>query len=123
MSYVAQASSLVPKDRTASMRTLIIGDLLRWAAEGRDIAGTEDIVYAALEEVTRTMLEEHEPEIVLSPLVADSFDACDVAAVLAEAGYTGRYRAVAHPATNKAVIMSEIAHIAPELDFDIIEIK
>jgi hypothetical protein len=105
------------------MRTLIIGDLLRWAAEGRDIAGSDAVIYAGLEDVTRTMLEAHDPEIVLSPLVADSFDACDVAAVLADAEFAGRYCAVSHQTTNKAVIMSEIAHIAPELDFDIIEIK
>jgi hypothetical protein len=123
MSNVAKAGSFVTKGRTESMRTLIIGDVSRWASEGRDIAGTDNVTYAGVDEVSRALLQSHDPEIILSPLVADSFDAFDVAAILADAQFTGRYRAVSHPTIAKAVIMSEIAQIAPELDFDIIEIK
>ncbi len=123
MSNVAKAGNFITKGRNVSMRILIIGDVSRWATEGRDITDTEDVTYAGVDDITRDLLLSHDPDIVLSPLVADSFDALDVAAILDEARFGGRYLAVSDPTIDKAVIMAEIAQIAPDLDFDVIEIK
>ena len=71
-------------------RTLIVGDLARWRKEGRDTDGFGNLTYVELPHLTAELLDEFEPEIILSPLVADQFDASDVALKLQELGFTGR---------------------------------
>ena len=104
-------------------RTLVIGDLPRWQAEGRDIAGSDDFAFIARSDLTQVVLDEINPTIILSPLVADSFDALEVAATLAELAYQGKYRVLSGPAANAAMIKAEVQAIAPDLDFDILELK
>lgn len=104
-------------------RTLIIGDLGRWRNEGRDVISFGEFEYIDLADLTVDLLERTKPAIILSPLVADSFDVIDIAARLAELGFEGRYRALSVQASDKKVIAAEVALVAPDLDFDILEIK
>lgn len=59
---------------------MVIGDLSRWLAEGRDIGVFDDIAYISFCDLDHKTLTEHAPAIILSPLVADTFDALDIAA-------------------------------------------
>ena len=104
-------------------RTLIIGDLGRWRDEGRDVVSFGEFEFVAPADLTAELLERTNPSIILSPLVADSFDVIDIAARLAELGFDGRYRALSAQTSDTKVIVAEVAHVAPDLDFDILEIK
>ena len=105
------------------LRTLIIGDLPRWQAEGRDIGAFDGVQFLSFDDLTQQTLTGAPPAIILSPLVADDFDAFDVAAKLADFGYHGRYRAITALLADVQVIKSEICHIAPDLDFDILPLR
>lgn len=101
-------------------RTLIIGDSNRWKDEGRITSGLRDFAFLELSELNARLLEEHQPDIILSPLVGDNFDVIDVVTQLDALGYTGRYRAIAETAPDTAMILREVSAIAPEIDFDLL---
>ena len=105
------------------LRTLIVGDLPRWEAEGRDVSSFGAFHFVALGELTAELLRECDPAIILSPLVADEFDALDVAKTLADLEFKGRYRALSPTSADGEVIRSEVAAIAPTLDFDVLDLK
>jgi len=71
-------------------------------------------------EITTALLQELQPDIVLSALVEDDFDTADVAIRLETCGYQGRYRAVARALPEPALIRREVRLVAPALDYDII---
>jgi hypothetical protein len=59
------------------------------------------------------------PEVVLSALIAPDFDAVDLARLLHDEGFRGRYRAVTVRLPNPAAIVSEVRAAVPGLDFDL----
>lgn len=59
--------------------------------------------------------------VVLSPIFGATFDAVDLAEQLHAHGYAGRYIAVVSHLPNYKVIMDEVALVAPDLSFDIVE--
>lgn len=75
--------------------------------------------YAAL---TRKLLEELRPDIVIAPLIAPDHDILDLALLLRNAGFAGALRAFSPPLPNCAIIRAEVAAISPHLDFDVIEL-
>jgi len=112
-------SGALPK----AVSTLIIGDIGRWRNEGRDVASINDFTFTSLAELTSEVLSRSAAQIVLSPLVSDDFDAVDVARALGDLDYKGLYRALATSKMEKDIIMAEVATVAPNLDFDILDIK
>ncbi|MEM8823756.1 MAG: hypothetical protein AAGF30_09125 [Pseudomonadota bacterium] len=60
---------------------------------------------------------------VMSPLVALDFDAVDMAKRLAGEHFQGRYYAVAVDVPDTALIQREIAAVAPDLSFQVIDIS
>lgn len=103
-------------------RSLVVGDLKRWAAAGRDTVSGGRIQYAALSDLTAELLEEFAPEIVLSPLFGDNFDVFEVATALHRFGFKGRYRAICVDVPNVGIIRAEIVAAAPDLDFDLLQV-
>ncbi|MBL4811828.1 MAG: hypothetical protein JKX69_05585 [Rhodobacteraceae bacterium] len=101
---------------------LVVGDLQRWLGEGRKMPVLPGLRFAGLSELTPALIEEIKPEIVISALMCPAFDALDVAAKLAETGYTGRYRALSETLPNPQVIRAEVRSVAPDLDFDLFQI-
>lgn len=98
---------------------LVVGDLRRWQLAGRALPSGDGLFFASFIELTREFLEHTMPDLILSPLVAQDFDAVDVARRLINAGYEGRYRAVAERIPQPEVVRREVNAIAPNLDFDI----
>lgn len=60
------------------------------------------------------------PVLVLSPLVTPAFDAIDLAQILSENGYRGRYLALTDRLPNPALIRREVAAQAPAISFDVV---
>lgn len=69
--------------------------------------------------IDRKFLTILQPDVVLSALIARDFDAIDLARRLAEAGFTGRYRAVTASLPNRGAVVAEVRASVPNIDFDL----
>jgi len=103
-----------------TVRTLVIGNISRWNAEGRVTVSFDQVRYTEIHGLTESTLECAAPDIILSPLVGDDFDVMEVAIRLSELGYKGRYRAISQNIPNADMIRTEVRDHAPELDFDLL---
>ncbi len=106
--------------KNLSNNTLVIGDLARWKAQGRVLEPLEGFQFVDISDLSADFVNEREPDIILSPLVADDFDAVDVAIKLIELRFKGRYRAIADDLPDAELIRSEVQAFAPQLDFDLL---
>jgi hypothetical protein len=66
------------------------------------------------------VLQGQKPDIILSPLVSEDFDAVDVAGVLSALAYDGPYRAVTDTLPDPEIIRKKVRNHAPYLDFDLV---
>jgi|LULQ01.1.fsa_nt_gb hypothetical protein len=103
----------------AVLRILAIGPARR---EDEDaslvrIPGTEFLPFAQL---TAERIHDLEPDVVISPLVTQQFDCLEVAFLLTEAGYRGRYRALAAMLPRPDMVRREVRSSFPEIDFDVV---
>lgn len=99
---------------------LVIGDIARWKTLGLLQDEMEACRFLDLAELCACKISQFNPALVLSPLVADGFDAFDVAEKLQAADFTGRYRVVANALPDADLIRREIRSVAPALDFDLL---
>lgn len=111
-----------PQGGATAPKIVVIGSKNSWLADGRELPEIENMVFASIGELTRDYLAQVCPDIVLSTLIADDFDALDLAARLAALEFRGRYRAltVALPAPD--AIRDEILSHAGEVDFEFLVI-
>ena len=100
--------------------TLVIGDLARWKAQGRVVPPLDGFQFVDIDALNANVVNEKQPDIILSPLVADDFDAVDVAVKLIELRFRGRYRAIADDLPDADLIRNEVRNFAPQLDFDLL---
>ncbi len=108
--------------RQSTSGTLVVGDLRRWTAEGRAFAGLSEFNFTNISRLDRDLINDLDPDIVLSPLVADEFDAVDVAVKLIDLNYRGKYRAITDQHINGPLIANEIRSLSPHLDFDLLQL-
>lgn len=98
---------------------LVVGDIRGWRRAGRRLPDLHGFHFAGYADVTAEAMARIAPDVVLSALFAADFDALDLARRLAEIGFAGRYRALTMALPNPSVIRSEVAGVAPGLDFDL----
>ncbi len=98
---------------------LVIGNLRSWERAGRDIPRIEGFRFAAFDELSADLLRDARPDLVLSALMGESFDALDLARRLDELGFRGRYRALTNPLPRPDDVRDEVRAAAPGLDFDL----
>ena len=101
-------------------RTLVIGDMTRWKAQGRNLPDMDGLRFIDLSALNSEVIKEENPDIILSPLVSDDFDAVDVAGLLSDLNYDGPYRALTDDLPDPELIKSEIRRHAPQIDFDLV---
>ena len=102
-----------------SQSMLVVGPVAAWRKMQKTLPHIEGIDFVDFNGLTAELLERTKPDFVLSALVGAGFDALDVARLLAELGYRGRYRAVADRLPCPSVVRAEVGAIAPDLDFDV----
>lgn len=100
--------------------TLVVGDVVRWTTEGRTMPYVEDLTYVDFDQLSEDTITTIRPDVVLSPLVTDGFDAYQVTRFLASVAYEGRYRAISQVLPNLQMIRNEIRAVGPAIDFDIV---
>ena len=99
---------------------LAVGNATEWRKAGNRLQGEGRISFVSLEEITETTLSRLCPTVILSPVLAQSFDCIDLAQRLFSLGFTGRYRAVSDQLPNPEMVEREIRQLCPGLDFGIL---
>lgn len=94
--------------------------MARWKTQGRNLPNMDGLRYIDLSTLNSDVIKEEDPDIILSPLVSDDFDAVDVAGLLSDLAYNGPYRALTNDLPNPELIKSEVRHHAPQIDFDLV---
>lgn len=109
-----------PEDHAAdSLRVLAVGP----APAGRERDGVRTLPgtrFVDFDELTPELLELHQPDVVLSPLVTQGFDCVELAHRLVNGGFGGRYRAFAGDLPRPDLVTREIRTSFPGLDFDLL---
>lgn len=98
---------------------LVVGNLERWAARGRGLPDLVGFAFVAFHSLTPDLLDDLAPEMVLSPLMGEGFDAVELARRLWQLGFAGRYRALTTPLPDLDAVRAEVREAAPDLDFDL----
>lgn len=80
----------------------------------------EGVQYLNFADLTARALSDSRADLVLSALVEPGFDAIELASLLSELGFGGRYRALTGRIPDPEIIVSEIRAANPDLDFQIV---
>lgn len=109
-----------PQDPGAAPRLLVVGNLRSWRRAGRALPQLEGCDFVGFAGLDAQVLERVRPDVVLSALVGEDFDALDLARRLAELGFRGRYRALAMDLRHPGTVLAELRAAAPGLDLDLL---
>ena len=102
---------------------LVVGPVAAWRKMQKTLPDIEGIAFVEFDGLTAELLEQTKPDFILSALVSTGFDALDLARVLADLGFSGHYRAVAERLPHPSVVRAEVGAIAPDLDFDVLQLS
>jgi hypothetical protein len=98
----------------------VIGDLDRWLSNGRELPHVAGFTFIDVASLTADLLATSPPDIILSPLVARDYDAVEIARILGQLKFAGRYRVVTDGLPDPDLIMREVSNVAPDLDFAVV---
>jgi hypothetical protein len=108
-------------DRTENASAVLaVGDTRSWSAQGRRLPSDGHVFFAEFHEVTDVLLATLAPRLVLSPLLARTFDCVDLAQRLGQLGYRGPYRAIDIGLPDPGLIVREVRTLVPGLDFEVV---
>ena len=85
-----------------------------------DAATGGQVVVATFDQLDEALLERHRPSVVISHVLAQGFDALDLARRLAALGFGGRYVAMADVLPSPALVRAEMACACPSLDVAVV---
>jgi hypothetical protein len=63
----------------APVVTLVVGDIKRWNAQGRTRPEIDGFYFVEIDALNAALLFDIRPEVILSPMIIDQFDAIDLA--------------------------------------------
>lgn len=112
----------VHPEQAQALIILVVGNLTRWRQEGKEVPRLTGFLFSSYSDVSLDFLRFHAPDLVLSALVGDEYDAVDLARLLSDYAYTGRYRALTTGLPNPAAVLREVRLAAPGLDFDLFDL-
>ncbi len=115
---VTHVSAGYGTDRVASV--LAVGDTREWTARGRRLPLDGHVYFVEFHDVTEELLARLEPRLVLSPLLARTFDCLDLAQRLGKLRFRGQYRAIDIGLPDPALIVREVRSLVPGLDFGVV---
>lgn len=99
---------------------LAVGDTREWIGSGRRIVTDGEVFLVDFHEVTTDLLSGIAPRLVLSPLLARTFDCVDLAQRLGRLRYEGPYRAIDSGLPDPMLIVREVKLLVPGLDFGVL---
>lgn len=99
---------------------LVVGNRKTWQRDGRNLPDVEGFHFVGYSEVDPDLLERLQPDVVVSALMGEDFDAIELAQALSTMSYCGRYRALVRDLPNPSAVRREVTAAAPNIDFDIL---
>ncbi len=114
-SAVASSSS----DQNSLTRIIAVGDASEWEQQG-NMLPSGGIAFLSFHEVTDTLLNDLNPSMIISPVLARHFDCIELAVLLHNLGYSGAYRAMAKDMPKPELIEREVRQICPRLNFKLL---
>lgn len=109
-------------DLVSTASVLAVGEPDQWKQQGNAFPSS-GVTFVAFHEVTESTLNEINPSMVYSPVLAPTFDCIELALLLHNLGYTGAYRAMAKDLPRPALIEREVKQICPRVDFRIMMVN
>ncbi|MCX7300050.1 MAG: hypothetical protein NTX73_06665 [Rhodobacterales bacterium] len=98
---------------------VVVGSIRGWARDKRRLPEIDGFHFVGFGDIDEPLFERLHPEIVLSALMGEGFDAMDLARRLNASGFRGRYRAVTTALPHPLAVIEEIRAAAPGIDFDL----
>ena len=99
---------------------LVVGNLQAWEREGRSVPVLDGFRFVEFQDLGEELQRGQAPQMVLSALTGDGYDALDIASCLQEMSFRGTYRALAERLPDAEVVREEVRSVAPDLDFDLL---
>lgn len=81
----------------------------------------DGVIAASISDIDAATIAQLQPDIVLSPIVDSAFDCLDLAQILVDAAYTGRYRVITGDLPNPNLVLREVRTSFPGLNVDLLE--
>lgn len=117
---VALSDAVATDWRTAQSRLLAVGDKTGWLSSQKGLPDSPSITYMSIEDITKCLLHELAPDLIVSPVLCRAFDCIDLSLLLSACEYQGAYRAVGGDLPRPQMIENEIRQLCPHLDFAIV---
>jgi hypothetical protein len=118
-----QAPRAPDQECVVSSRQLLIYAISRSArVVGDRNTGDQDVRLVEFAEFLELNMQ-RPADVVLSPMVGDTYDCIDVAQHLCDAGFTGSYRVMTPDLPDPGILRQEIRSLCPGLDFDLVELR
>lgn len=101
---------------------LVIGDVHEWLARGRNLPADDVLEFCDYAEFNAKFLKALRPDVILSPLMGQNFDALDVAMKLEAARFCGCFRILAPKLPHPEVVETELRSLAPSVDCELVQV-
>ncbi|MEN8875331.1 MAG: hypothetical protein ABF285_14830, partial [Pacificibacter sp.] len=76
--------------------------------------------YLDFKDLSPEVFEAVNPDLVVSPAIATTFDCLEMAQFLSQSNFTGRYRVSTDNLPRPEIICREVRQLFPLLDFDVV---
>ena len=114
------SAEALPSAYRESTRILAVGSPDAWQRDMGQLPRHGSVAFVSFQDVTGALLEDLQPEAVVSPALARDFDCIDLAMLLSSLDFEGCYKATAFGLPKPKLVEAEIAQLFPRLDFEII---
>jgi len=102
---------------------LVIGHASQWDSLARALPIEAELRFVAFRALSCDLLRNQRPDLVVCRLIDPGYDAAEVARLLAEAGFDGRFWAVCHPVPNPDLVTAEIKQVLGEIEFELVMVS
>jgi hypothetical protein len=99
------------------MRILAVGGV---GPDVLDCGSSDGVIAASITDIDAAALANWRPDLIVSPVFDSDFDCLDLAKILSNAGFAGRYRVDAGELPNPGLVRREVSAAFPDLDFDLL---
>jgi len=102
--------------------TLVVGDQSAWDASEKRPPMIPGFKFIDIDALDASVFEDFPATIVLSTLMARGRDVIEIARLLSDLAFSGRYRVIADGLPNPDLVTQEVAAAAPEIDFEVLNL-
>jgi hypothetical protein len=106
------------QDNDAMM--LLVGEPSQMKRASTFLPPNTGVFYVDFKDLSGQVFQAVNPDLVMSPAIATTFDCLELAQFLEQSGFAGRYRVTLDNIPKPEIICREVRHLHPMLDFDVL---